>query len=361
METFVALDAADPIALIEACIERGWSDGLPVVPPLRHLVEAHVAASGLPPDHLVGEIPPAWGRATVRRVAANTVMAGCRPEYVPAVIAALEALLDPSVGLHGFQCTTHVAAPLLIFHGPVRRALGIESGHNFLGQGFRGNATIGRAVRLVLTNLGGARPGGMDKATFGHPGKFSYCFAENEEESPFPPYHVEAGLDPGQSAVTVFAAEAPHNINNHAANDPRSLLLTVADTMCTLGNNNMYLASECVLVLGVEHARIIADAGWTRRHIQYFLYERARRPVRELALGGMYGPDVGRNLWSGWVDRGDPEERVPVARVPDDIKIFVAGGAGRHSLFIPGWGTRTHTTVVGGRWPPVLEEVDAKV
>jgi hypothetical protein len=337
------IDAPDMEALIEACVERGWSDGLPVVPPLRHLVEAHVAASGLPAEHLIGEIPPAWGAATVERIAANTVMAGCRPEYVPAVIAALRALLEPKVGLHGFQCTTHVAAPLLIFNGPVRRALGIECGHNCLGQGFRANATIGRAVRLVLTNLGGAHPGGMDKATFGHPGKFTYCLGENEEESPFPPYHVEAGFDANRSAVTVFAAEAPHNINNHASNDPHGLLLTVADTMRTLGSNNMYLASECILVLGVEHARIIAEAGWSRRHVQFFLYEHARRPLKELSIGGMHGADVERNLWARWVDRRNPDELVPVARVPDDIKIFVAGGAGRHSLFIPGWGTRTCT------------------
>ena len=337
------IEADDPVALIEACFVRGWSDGLPVVPPLRHLVEAHVAASGLAADELIGEIPPAWGRATVERIAANTVMAGCRPEYVPAVIAALRALLAPTVGLHGFQCTTHVSAPLLIFNGPVRRALGIESGHNCFGQGFRANATIGRAVRLVMTNLGGAHPGGMDKATFGHPGKFTYCVAENEEESPFPPYHVEAGIPAERSAVTVFAAEAPHNVNNHHSNDPQTLLRTVADTMATLGSNNMYLASEYVVVLGVEHARIIAAAGWGRRHVQFFLYEHARRSIEELSIGGMHGPEVERNLWSRWIDRANPKERVPIVRVPDDVKIFVAGGAGRHSLVIPGWGTRTYT------------------
>jgi hypothetical protein len=337
------VDAASAEALMEACLERGWSDGLPVIPPIRHLVDAHVAASGLPAENVIGEIPPAWGRATVERIAANTVMAGCRPEYVPAVIVALRALLEPKVGLHGFQCTTHVAAPLLIFNGPMARELGIESGHNCLGQGFRANATIGRAVRLILTNLGGAQPGGMDKATFGQPGKFTYCLAENEAESPFPPYHVEAGFAAEQSAVTVFAAEAPHNINNHASNDPWSLLLTVADSMRTLGNNNMYLASECILVLGVEHARIIAAAGWGRRHVQFFLYEHARRPVKDLAIGGMHGADLDRNLWGRWVDRRNADEMVPVARVPEDIKIFVAGGAGRHSLFIPGWGTRSCT------------------
>ncbi len=343
MSTAERDDVETLLDAMELCYDEGWSDGLPVVPPLPELVERHVAASGRAPDELVGEIPPAWGRATVERIAANAVMAGCLPEYLPAVIAAVEALLDERVGLHGVQCTTHVATPLLVFNGPVRRLLDINGGHNCLGQGYRANATIGRAVRLVLTNLGGARPAGMDKATFGHPGKFTYCLAENEEESPFPAFHTSAGLRPEESAVTVFAAEAPHNVNNHGSNDPWALLDTVADTMATLGNNNMYLASDYVVVLGIEHARIVADHGWERRHVQQYLHERARLPVRRLRIGGMYGGDIQRNFWARWVRRDDPDALVPAARTPDDIKVFVAGGAGRHSLVIPGWGTRTST------------------
>jgi hypothetical protein len=198
-------------------------------------------------------------------------------------------------------------------------------------------------VRLVLSNIGRARPDGLDRATFGHPGKFSYCFAENEEDSPFPPYHADLGLDPSSSAVTVFAAEAPHNVNNHAASAPRPLLDTVADTMATLGTNNAYLGSEILVVLGVEHARVIAGAGWERRHVQQYLYERCRLPVASLRIGGMYGADVRRNFWPRWVDRDDPSELVPLARTPDDIKVLVAGGAGRHSLVLPGWGTRSVT------------------
>jgi len=335
--------AADLLEAMEDCHRRGWTDGLPVVPPLPELVAAHVAASGLSADTVVGEIPPAWGRATVERIAANTVMAGCEPQAIRAVIPAIRALLDDKVGLHGVQCTTHVASPLLVYSGPVRQQLGIESGHNCLGQGTRGNATIGRAVRLALVNIGGARPGGMDKATFGHPGKFSYCFAENEEESPFPPYAQDAGVAPGQSAVTVFAAEAPHNVNNHYSGDPQSLLDSVADTMATLGSNNTYMASEILVVLGVEHASVVAAAGWARRHVQQYLYEKARRRVGELRRVGVYGEQVQRNFWPVWLDRDDDQALVPIARVPDDIKVLVAGGAGRHSLVIPGWGTRTST------------------
>src|SRR5262249_40447933 len=160
----------------------------------------------------------------------------------------LQALVDDRFNLHGVQCTTHVATPLLIVNGPVARRLDVNAGHNCLGQGWRANATIGRAVRLVLTNLGGAHPGGMDKATFGHPGKYSYCFAENEAESPWEPLHVERGLPPEASAVTVFAAEAPHNVNNHASDNPHDLLDTVADTLATLGNTNVYFMSESLVV-----------------------------------------------------------------------------------------------------------------
>lgn len=341
--SLAARSAADLLEAMEDCRRLGWTDGLPVVPPLPELVAAHVAASGLPGDAVVAEIPPAWGRASVERIAANTVMAGCEPLAIRAVIAALRALLDDKVGLHGVQCTTHVASPLLVFHGPVRNLLGIESGHNCLGQGTRANATIGRAVRLALVNIGGARPGGMDKATFGHPGKFSYCFAENEEESPFPPYSEDAGVAPGDSAVTVFAAEAPHNVNNHYSDDPRSLLDSVADTMSTLGSNNSYMASEILVVLGTEHADVVASAGWARRHVQQYLYEKARRRVGDLRRVGVYGEEVHRNFWPVWLDRSDDNAMVPIARVPEDIKVLVAGGAGRHSLVIPGWGTRTNT------------------
>lgn len=339
----LADDTAAFLEAVEACHDQGWTDGLPVVPPLPQLVQRHIAASGRAADTLVGEVPPAWGRATVERIAANAVMAGCLPEYLPAVLAAVEALLDDRVGLHGVQCTTHVATPLLVYNGPVRGLLGINGGHNCLGQGHRANATIGRAVRLVLSNLGGARPGGLDKATFGHPGKYSYCLAENEEESPFPAYHTTAGCRQDDGAVTVFAAEAPHNVNNHGSDDPWGVLDSVASAMATLGNNNMYLGSDYVVVLGVEHARIVARHGWERRHVQQYLHERARLPVRRLRVGGMYGADVDRNFWPRWVRRDDPDALVPAARTPEDIKVFVAGGAGRHSLVIPGWGTRANT------------------
>jgi hypothetical protein len=327
---------------IEKYYEQGWTDGLPVVPPTRKAVERMLQGTGRKPEEVICRIPPKWGLATVERVAINAVMAGCLPSYLPIVISALEALMDDRFNLHGVQCTTHVTTPLVLVNGPIAREVDINSGHNCFGQGWRANATIGRALRLIMVNLGGAKPGVIDKATFGHPGKYTYCFAENEQESPWEPYHVDSGYNTNESTVTVFAAEAPHNINNHGEN-PFTILTAVADTMATLGNNNMYVMGDAFVVLGVDHAGIIAEAGWKKHNVQNFLFENARLPIHRLRNGGMYGKEIERNLWPRWIDRSNSEAMVPVVREPKDIKVVVAGGAGPHSLFIAGWGTRSVT------------------
>ncbi len=326
--------------------DRGWTDGLPIIPPTNERVRQCVAGSGRAATEVLGRIPPKWGEATIERVAANAVMAGCQPAYMPVVVAAIEALLDDRFNLHGVQCTTHVTAPLVIVNGPIRAAIGMNGGHNCFGQGSMANASIGRAVRLIMVNLGGAQPGLIDKATLGHPGKYTYCVAENEEESPWEPFHVREAYAPSESAVTVFAAEAPHNINNHSF-DPYRLLDAIASTVATLGANNYYVMGDYVVVIGVDHARILDQAGWKRRHVQRYLFERARLPVGRLKYGGMYGERVERNLWPRWVERTDDESLVPPVREPEDIKVIVAGGAGPHSLVIPGWGTRAVTRRVG--------------
>jgi hypothetical protein len=332
------------IDAMDLCENLGWTDGLPVVPPTKERVQRVLTGTRRAPDELICRVPPAWGRATVERIAINAAMAGCRPEHLPVVIAALEALMDPKVNLHGVQCTTHVSTPLLIINGPIRERIGVNSGHNCFGQGTLANAVIGRAIRLVMTNIGGAKPGEMDKATFGHPGKYSYCTGENEEVNPWEPFHVEHGFKREDSTVTVFAAEAPHNVNNHGADNPFDLLRTIASVMATLGNNNMYLMSESFIVLGQEHADIIAREGWTKNNVKSFIFEHARRPIKELKMGGMYSRyEVDRNIWPRWIEREDDNSMVPVARRPEDINIIVAGGAGRHSLVIPGWGTRAST------------------
>ncbi len=329
----------------QAVAEAGWTDGLPVRLPTRPAVRRILDYWGLDPDDGLGPFPPSWGQATYGRLAANAVMAGCQPEMFPAVVAAMRAMLDDRFNMHGVQCTTHVVAPLILVNGPMRTELGINCGHNCFGQGTPANATIGRAVRLAMVNIGGARPGTLDKATFGHPGKYTYLFGENEEESPFPPFHTTRGFGAEQSTVTVFPAEAPHNVNNHAR-EPMSLLRSIASTMASLGNNNMYVAGECLVVLGIDHAHILAEAGFKRHSVQEFLYENARLPIGLLRQGGMYGNDIERNLWPRWVDRSHDDSLVPIARKPQDIHVVVAGGVGPHSLFIPGWGTRAVTVAI---------------
>jgi hypothetical protein len=333
--------------LAELIYEAGWSDGLPVVPPLRGLVERFVAACVRPPDELIALLPPLGGRATVERIAANAVMAGCRPEYMPAVLAAIEAMLDDRFNLRGMQCSTHLSTPLLIFHGPARQQLGINCGANCFGQGARANATIGRAVKLALVNVGGAVPGEADKSTFGHPGKYTYCIGENEEESPWEPLHVERGVPAGRSAVTVYGAEAPHNVNNQTSDNPYDLLRTIASMMANLGSNHPYLMSESLVVLSPEHARVCAEAGWRKADVRQFLFETARLRHGDLRAGGLYGAQTEKYPWPRWLDRRSDETRVPVARRAEDIIVIVAGGPGRHSLYIPGWGTRSVTRAIG--------------
>jgi hypothetical protein len=329
----------------EALMDAGWTDGLPVRLPTARAVRVMLEVNGLDAEDGIGGIPPVWGEGTYGRIAANAVMAGCRPEYLPVVIAALKAMKQERFNMHGVQCTTHVVAPLLVVNGPITRELGMNAGHNCFGQGNRANATIGRAVRLASVNIGGATPGALDKATFGHPGKYTYCIAENEAESPFPPAHTTRGFDASQSTVTVFPGEAPHNVNNHSA-DPQELLGAIADTLATLGNNNMYVSGEVMVVLGLDHAGLLDEAGFRRHNVQEFLYEKARRTVGELRGHGMYAYDLARNLWPKWVDREDDEASVPIVRRPGDVHVIVAGGVGPHSLVIPGWGTRAATELI---------------
>ncbi|MGH7746307.1 MAG: hypothetical protein ACREQ5_16335, partial [Candidatus Dormibacteria bacterium] len=191
----------EAVEAIELMYQAGWTDGLPVVPPLQELVDDFVRFVDGSPEDVVGEIPPLGGKATLAKVAANAVMAGCRPEYMPVVLAALDAMLDEKFNLGGMQCSTHLSTPLLIVNGPIRHELGINCGANVFGQGWRANATIGRAVKLILVNIGGAVPGETDKATLGHPGKYSYCIGENEEESRWDPLHVERGFKRDDSTV----------------------------------------------------------------------------------------------------------------------------------------------------------------
>jgi hypothetical protein len=336
-------DAEDPF---EYCYAKGWTDGLPYVPPTEERVKKMLAGTPLAPSTLVAKIPPAWGEATVEKIAANCVMAGCLPSYMPVVIAAVKAMTNPTMNLNGMQCSTHLSTPLVVVNGPARLELDMNSGSNVFGQGNRANAAIGRAVKLILVNIGGAIPGVTDKATLGHPGKYTYCIAENEEQSPWDPLHVERGFKRESSAVTVFGCEAPHNVNNQASQNAQDLAYTIADTMATLGKNMFYAQGEVMVVLCPSHAETIAKDGWSKQHFKEYLYEKARKPVRLVKLGGLYGREVGRNFWPRWVNREDENEMVPMVRRASEITVVIAGGTGRHSAFLPGWATPSVTVAV---------------
>ncbi len=263
----------------ELFFERGVTDGLPVVPPTRSRVERMLEATRRPPDTLLGEMPPNYGRVTVEKVAINAVMAGCRPDYLPVALAAAECACEPAFNLHGVATSTHFSAPLIVVNGPVRARIGINSGFGVFGPGYRANATIGRALRLLMINVGGARPGETSMSTFGHPGRYTYCIAEHEEASPWPPYHLERGLAPGTSAVTLFAGEAPHGISDHSSRTARELAGSLGWSMTGLWNSKHFpLYSPTMLVVGPEHARTFADDGWTMADLRRFLHETIRRP-----------------------------------------------------------------------------------
>lgn len=325
---------ADIAALQDYFEEQGFTDGLPVVPPLPHLVEAMVAGSGLSADTELGIIGPSMVSATVGKVAVNAVMAGAKPAYMPVIVAALRAMTKPDWNVAGIQATTHPVAPLILVNGPIRKTLNINCGSNVFGQGWRANATIGRAVRLALMNIGQGLPGKTDMATQGSPCKYSFVAGENEEESPWEPYHVERGFKAEDSCVTVFGAEGQHNMQDHGSNVPSDLLMTIADTMNITGNNNVGLGGEMMVALGPEHAAILASTGMSKEDIRQELHRRLRLQLKRwpARLHDWY------RKRRATVDVGPEVEEISYFDDASQILICVAGGAGLHSAIIPGFG-----------------------
>jgi hypothetical protein len=304
---------------------REWCDGLPIIAPTRERVDAMLG--GGDGARSLGPMPPLWRQATLEKLAVNAVMAGCEPAYFPLIIAAVEGILDPSFNCYGVQATTHPVAPLVIVHGPQARALGVHGGSGCLGPGFRANATIGRAIRLIMLNIGGAWPGRHDMATQGSPAKFSYCLAENIDASPWGAWRED-------DAVTVFGGEPPHNVNDHVSTTASGILTTVAKTAVAPGSNVGWILSQSQLlvVLGPEHAATIAGDGLSRADVQRFVYEHARLPLGTLKLGGMWG----MHDWPAWMHAvRDESALMPAVSSPDDVFVIVAGGPGKHSAVIP--------------------------
>jgi len=318
--------------LDEAFEARGWSDGLPVVAPTRARVDAMLRYSDRSPVHELGSMPPRQGVVTLEILAVNAVMAGCRPEYFPVVVAAVEAMLDPTFNLFAVQATTHPCAPCLIVNGPIARELGINARYGAFGPGVRANATIGRAIRLILQNVGGAAPGLLDRSTQGQPAKYAYCVAENEAESPWPPLQVERGHAATTSTVTVTAAEGPHNLNDHVSQSAAGILATLRGAMNDMGSNNAYLYGQPTIAFGPEHAAILAADGYDRDAIRRYVFEQVRLPRALWRQGGMAGM---------FEDLFPDAEQMPIIKAPEDLLIIVVGGFGRHSCWLPTFGDTT--------------------
>ena len=335
---------ADAAELQAWCFERGWSDGLPVIPPTPEAVARMVAGAGRDPDEVIGAVPPRGGIATVERIAVNAVMAGCRPPFMPVLVAAVRAMLEPRFNLAAIQATTHPVAPLLVVHGPIARAIGMNDGAGTFGPGSVANAAIGRAVRLLLWNVGGALPGKADRSTQGSPSKYSFCIAENAASSPWGSFVTDRGLPDGTDAVTVFGGEPPHNLNDHEHGDAEGILVVAADVLRALGGNHWFLSwygeREVMLVLGPEHAASIAGSGWSRQRVQAFLHDATSRRRDELALGGMYG----MRDWPPALQALPMDARVPAVPRPEDILVLVAGGPGKHSAALPSFGATVSVT-----------------
>jgi hypothetical protein len=322
----------DPAELIEAYYARGWTDGLPVVPPTEKSIADMLAGGGVRAEEVVGEIRERNVVVNAEKVAINAVLAGCRPDYLPVVLAAVRGLCHPDFAYHGPASSTGGSAMVLIVNGPVARAVGINAGNNVFGQGVRANATIGRAVRLVMMNVMNTRPGFLDRATLGTPGKYSFCFAENEEQHPWEPLHVERGFRPEQSTVTVYASNSLCPVYNQLAASPEPLLLCFADALCNLGSPNLRGYNQSLLVFAGEHAEVLGQSGWTKRDVRRFLMARARRTIADLKRAGRR---------PGAIEPGDETTWKHAFDNPDDIVIVCAGGlAGSWSACLPGWGNK---------------------
>jgi hypothetical protein len=328
------LELPDDIGeFLTEAIARGWSDGLPIVPPTAERVEAMLAATDLPREHSTGVFPPNGCVATVELIAINAVMAGCLPAHLPFVIAAVEAIVDPTYNIAGVQATTNAATPFLVVNGPTGAAADFNGRGNALGQGWRGNATVGRALRLCMVNIGGGVPGVRDMSTLGQPGKYSLCIRENEEDSPWEPYHVEHGYDGGDTTVTSFTVTGTQTIFDGCSKTAGELLKTFISSTAYVGMHNMQMGGGPVITLCVDHARIFADAGYSKQAFKELLFERATMAIEDF-------PD---DIFRYMVQRKRPKHlwdepaggRIPMADSPDTIKVFVAGGPGPHSMLLP--------------------------
>jgi peroxiredoxin len=327
-------DATD---LYDYCLEAGFADPLPVVPPTVERVDRMLAATDLAPDHVVALIPPNYGQATVEKIAANAVMAGCPPEMMRVLIPLVRAVCDENYNLHGIQATTHFAAPLIIINGPIRNELGFVSGGNVFSNVARANTSLGRALQLMLTHLGGGRPGEIDMSTLGSAGKFSQCIAENEEENPWEPLHVELGFKADQSTLSLFAAEPPRGVSEHNARTGKPILQAICRALATVWTTRMCVAMEAIVILCPEHVKTLHRDGFTKASIRGFLFDNTGVPVSAFEGDDGEGTKFAPYYDKINIDGVDCYRKFPM---PEMIKILVAGGtAGKFSAVVGSWVT----------------------
>jgi hypothetical protein len=328
-----------PEALLGLLEERGWGDGLPVIAPTAERVDRMLQTLGADPEQTVAVLPPRNGAATGRAIAVNAVLAGCPPEVLPVLVAAVRALGHPELNLEGVQATTHPVAPLVIVHGRAVDDLVFNAGLGAFGPGWRSNATLGRAVRFLLMHVGGARPDAGDASTQGQPSKYTFCIAENTADSPWPPYPWTKGVTV-DSAVTVACTENPHNVHDMWSREPAAILEKAATVIAQLGSNNAPVSSaEIFVVLCPEHAVTMAEAGWSREDVERYLFEQARLPARHMRAA--FDPP----LWEPWMHAVDDDALLPLTGHPDNYRVLVAGGPGKHSSVLLSWGVTKSVTL----------------
>lgn len=326
--------AAEILDGVEYFFEKEWSDGLPVVPPTASLLAAMLAATPRDPEELIGLVPPLMAPASVRAIALHAIMAGCKPAYLPVIIGAMECLLEERFNLLLLQATTSAGAPFILVNGPYAKEIGLHGGMGCFGPGFRANATIGRALRLMMLNLGGGIPGVTALSGFGGPWRYTNCVAENEADSPWPSYATTHGYRPDENVVTAIPLEGPVMVWDDASETPERLVVAIADMMSALGGGNIYRQADMAVVLSPQHAHIFAKAGLSRDAVHALLMKSAGRRLAEIRRGGIWRGAAGAARWPFSIDLENDDAFVPAIGDPSDLHLIVAGGTGSPATLV---------------------------
>ena len=324
-----AVELAEAEDIMEACYDRGWSDGLPVVPPTPLRVMRMLNGSDRDAAEIIGKVPPDNVPCSIEKIAINAVMAGCKPEYFPVVIASVEAALQDRFCMHGLLCTTYFSSPVMVVSGPVVKQIGMNSGINALGQGNRANATIGRALQLIIRNVGGGVPGGIDRANMGNPGKYTYCFAEDESDENWASLAMDRGFDRADSVISLFAGDGLQPILDQQSRTPQSLAKSMAMSLRSVAHTKVFGLADAILVVCPEHRRVFREGGWNKEDLRKALYEELMTPGTEIVRGAN---DIAEGMPEKFKDKILNKFR------DDGLHIVTTGGtAGMFSAIIGGW------------------------